>query len=395
MALSFADARALHPALKKRVWLNAAASSPGSLTAVAAMKAHLEETLDSGDLSYPAWARFKETLRARVARFIGASRAQDVGFTPSTSFGFHVMAQVLKARGLTEVAALESEFPSTTVPLLNAGLTVRGVRRRPDGSSEVEAYAEALRPTTRAIAVSVVQFDSGYRVDLEGISRLCKDRGLALLINAAQGLGNVAVDVEALGAAFLSGTSHKWLAAGHGQGILYAKAGWLDGALPLAGWLSVDPADLWRSVPSVEKVDDEHGFVAMGVRTRHEASALEVGGSSWVSLHGLNAALDIHEGLGATQILAHNLRLQALLRDGLRTRGFVPNAPDAPEVGSGICVVPVKGDPNEVVRVLLREAGIMTTARGGGVRISTHYFNTEDDVLALISAFDTLSIRPG
>ena len=394
MALTFAEARALHPARKKWVWLNAAASSPGSLTAVEAMKAHLQETLDSGDMAYPAWARFKETLRARVARYIGARRAHDVAFTPSTSFGFHVMGHALKARGLTEVAVLESEFPSTVVPLLNAGLTLRGVRRGADGSSGVEAYEAALRPSTKALAVSVVQYDSGYRVDLEGISRLCRDRGLALLINAAQGLGHVAVDVEALGAAFLAGTSHKWLAAGYGQGVLYAQAGWLDGPLPLAGWLSVDPTDLWRSVPSLERVDDAHGFVASGAKTRHEASAVEAGGGAWAGLYGLDAALELHEALGATQILQHNLRLQRVLREGLRARGFVPNAPDAPEVGSGICVVPVQGDPNEVVRALLRDAQIMTTARGGGLRVSTHYFNTEDDVLALISAVDRLGIRP-
>lgn len=394
MTLTFAAARALFPSLEQRVWLNAAASTPGSTTVVAAMQAHLQQTLESGDLEYPAWAAFKEQVRARVARFIGAARPIDIAFTPSTSFGFHVIAHCLRARGVTEVAALESEFPSTTVPLLNAGLSVRGVRRRPDGSAPVEDYEAALRPGTKAIAVSVVQYNSGYRVDLDGLARLCRDRGLALVLNAAQGLGQVPIDVEALGAAFLAATSHKWLGAGHGQGLLYAQPQWLSDPLPLAGWLSVRPEDLWSTLPSLTLSDDALGFVAKGVRTRHEASALEVGGMAWVGLHGLNAALELQEGLSPPEILRHNLGLQRLLREQLRQRGFVPNAPDAPEVGSGICVVGVAGDPNEVVRTLLRDARIMTTARGGGLRISTHFFNCEEDVLALISAIDRLGLRP-
>jgi selenocysteine lyase/cysteine desulfurase len=218
---------------------------------------------------------------------------------------------------------------------------------------------------------------------------------VALLINAAQGLGHVAVEVEALGAAFLAGTSHKWLGAGFAQGVLYAQREWLEGPLPLAGWLSVELRDLWHSMPCVERFDDARGFVATGARTRHEASALEVGAVPWVGLYGLHAALDLHESLGASAILQHNLALQRVLREALRARGFVPNAPDAPEVGSGICVVPVAGDANEVVRTLLREANIMTTARGGGLRLSTHYFNTEGDVQQLIDAVDRLGIRPG
>jgi selenocysteine lyase/cysteine desulfurase len=64
-------------------------------------------------------------------------------------------------------------------------------------------------------------------------------------------------------------------------------------------------------------------------------------------------------------------------------------------VGSGICVIPVEGDPNVAVRALLNDEHVMVTARGGGVRLSTHYFNTEEDIVALISAIERIGIRPG
>ncbi|MEW5740201.1 MAG: aminotransferase class V-fold PLP-dependent enzyme [Myxococcota bacterium] len=387
--------RDLFPALKSYTWLNAAASSPTPQPVLDAMTAHLRETAERGDLGYSKWAVFKDQVRARLARFIGAS-ADEVAFTPSTSFGFHVIAQLLKARGVEEVLTLEAEFPSTTLPLLYDGLTLRGVRARPDGRFTVEDLEAALTPRTKALAVSVVQFASGFRVDLDGVSRLCRARGLTLCLNAAQGLGQAPVDVKRLGASFLAATSHKWLMAGYGVGVLYVAKEWLDAApLPFGGWLSVEPQEQFDAWIHTQRADDAHGFTARGTKFRRQASALEAGGGAWVGLHGLDAALALHEALGVQNTLTHNIGLQLHLREGLRRRGFTPNTPDEPSSLSGICVVPVQGAPQDVVRALIKEAAVVTTARGGGVRISTHAYNTAEDVERLLSAFERLGVRPG
>jgi selenocysteine lyase/cysteine desulfurase len=388
-----AEVRALFPSLKEQVWLNAAASSPLCTPVAEAMRQHVAECETRGDVGFPRWLAQKEAVRARLAAFVGAAPAE-VAFTPSTSFGFHVIAQCLKARGVTEVLTLEHEFPSTTVPLLFDGLTVRGVRRRPDGSYPLDDIAAALRPTTGAVALSLVQFNSGFRVDVEGVAKLCRDKGLPLALNGAQALGHVPIDVRALGAAFLSMTSHKWLGAGYGTGMLVVTEPWLD-ALPMAGWLSVKPESLWQAFPETSRADDAHGFVAKGTRVRREASALEGGGGLWLNCHALEAALGVHEAVGTATTLAHVLELQRHLREGLRRRGFTPTAPDEPARASGICVVPVQGPPEEVVKALLRERRVVTTPRGGGVRLSTHVFNTHDDVDQALSAFDAVGVKPG
>lgn len=389
------ELRALVPAANTHTWLNAAASSPTPKPVLDAMTAHLTETAETGDLGYPKWAAFKDQVRARLARFIGAA-PEEVAFTPSTSFGFHVIAQMLKARGIEEVLTLESEFPSTTLPLLYDGLTLRAVRARADGRFTLDDVAAALTPRTGAVAVSVVQFASGFRIDLAGLSRLCRDRGLTLCLNAAQGLGQVPLDVHALGASFLAATSHKWFMAGYGVGMLYVAKSWLDEVrLPFGGWLSVAPHEQFDPWAHADKASDAHGFTARGTRFRREASALEAGGGAWVGLYAVDAALALHEALGVENTLAHNVALQLELRRGLRARGFVPNTPDEADSLSGICVVPVQGAPVDVVRALIRDAGIVTTPRGVGVRISTHAFNTPDDVERLLAAFDRLGVRPG
>jgi hypothetical protein len=92
-------------------------------------------------------------------------------------------------------------------------------------------------------------------------------------------------------------------------------------------------------------------------------------------------------------VLAHNQGLQGVLRAGLRKRGFVPNAPDAAAGLAGICVVPVAGELSAAVRGLFKE-GVVTSPRGGGVRLSTHVFNDVTDVEKALAAFDRLGIKP-
>ena len=394
MSMSLPEIRALFPALQNHVWLNAAASSPLPLPVTQALHAYNEEASQRGDLGFAKWLSMKETTRARLAGFIKAG-AHELAYVPSTSFAFHIIGSMLKARGIREVVTLEAEFPSTTLPLLHAGLELQVVKAAVDGSFSVEAIARAITPQTGAIAVSVVQFSSGFRVDLEALSALCKARQLPLILNAAQALGQVPLDVKALGVAFLAAPSHKWFMAGYGMGLMFIDEAWLDGPLPISGWLSVPPAHLWKAFHGATLRDDGPSFHAVGASFRKEASAIEAGGANWGGMIALDAALTLHERIGVEHTLQHNIALQMKLRTQLRQRGFTPNAPDDEKNLSGICVVPVQGDPNEVVRSLIREAHIVTTARGVGVRISTHLFNSADDIEQLIAAIDRLAIRPG
>ncbi len=389
------ELRSQIPLLQNFTWLNAAASSPTPAPVYAAMNGFLEETLKTGDLGYPGWARFKDEVRARLARFIGATPAE-VGFTPSTSFGFHVIAQLLKARGITEVLTLETEFPSTTLPMLYDGLTLRAVRMRADGTYALSDLEAALTPKTGAVAVSAVQYASGFRIDLEAVSQLCRARGLTFIINAAQGLGHVPLDVKKLGAHFLAATSHKWFMAGYGTGVLFVEKSWLQSVpLPFGGWLSVEPSEQFLPWSNAQVVEDATGFTATGTKFRKETSALEAGGGSWVGLYAMDAALALHEAVTPAVTLERIVGLQLKLRAGLRKLGFVPSTPDEPATLSGICVIPVQGPPLEVVRALLREANVATTPRGGGVRISTHVYNDEGDLERLLAALQRVGVKPG
>ncbi len=393
MAIAPRDVRALFPAVQRHTWLNAAASSPIARPVWLAVEAHLADTVENGDLSFGTWLELREKLRGRIARFMGADPST-VGFVQSTSMGFSVIASLLKGKGITEVLTLEGEFPSTTLPLLHRGLTLKAVKRRPDGSYPIEDIEAALTPLTGAIALSAVQYSSGYRVDLAQIAALCQIRGLKLAINAAQAFGQVPINVTSLGADFLCAPSHKWMMGGYGVGLFYARKDWHDAAhWPFGGWLSVADDDLFNPFVGAERFDDETGFLARGTRLKAEPASLEAGSPAWSTLFALDAAMGIHEGVGVDTTRAQIVKLQTKLRADLRARGYVPSSPDDVVHLSGICTVGVDGDPNAAVRALVK-AGVVTTARGGGLRISTHVFNDEDDLEKLYRALDTAGIKP-
>lgn len=390
--LTPAGVRALVPAVGRFTWLNAAASSPLPSPVARARQELIAQAEAQGDLAFTAWLSDKERARGSIARFVGV-RPEQLAFVPSTSFAFGAVARLLLREGVEEVLTLETEFPSTTLPLLHAGLRLRAVQRDHVGAFPVERLERALTPKTGAVALSVVQFASGFRVDLEGVAALCRAKGLRLVLNAAQGLGQVPVHFERWGVHALAAPSHKWLMGGYGTGVLALCDAWRQDVPALAGWLSVPPELLWQPFAGARVEPGDGAFTATGARFRHEASALEVGGATWDLYAGLAEAVALLGRVGVEAIEAHNAGLQQALRVGLRARGFLPNCPD--ERAAGICVVPVDGPPADAVARLVREANIVTTPRGGGLRISTHVFNTLDDVEALLAAVDRLGLRPG
>jgi cysteine desulfurase/selenocysteine lyase len=393
MTIAVSNVRSLFPALPRFAYLNAAAASPLAAPVADVAKEYLEDMVMNGDLHWPQWLKQKEDLRARLARFIGG-KVEEVAFTQSTSMGFSIVGRLLKARGIDTVVTLEGEFPSTTVPLLHAGLRLRVVRPRPDGSYPVSDIEAACGPEVGAIAVSAVLYASGYRINLAQLASMCRVKGLPLALNVAQALGQIPLDVGRLGVDFLCGTSHKWMFGGYGTGIFWAKDDWHDAShYPMAGWLSVRDDQLWDAFPGSARPVGGQSFPVTHVDVREEPRAVEAGGSQHTSILTLSAALELHERLTIESTRNHIVKLQTKLREGLRKRGFVPNAPDAPEVSSGICVVHVEGSPNEAAKALLNQS-VVTSARAGGLRISTHVYNDESDLERLFRSLELAGVRP-
>jgi selenocysteine lyase/cysteine desulfurase len=193
-------------------------------------------------------------------------------------------------------------------------------------------------------------------------------------VDAIQALGALRIDVERDGIDALAADGHKWLCAPEGCGILYVSRRWLDRVVPQRiGWKSV--VDASRYLP--------YHF-----ELKPDARKFECGSLNFLAIVALGAAIDLAFDVGLDAIEARVLALTAQLRAKLGARGFARVSPDAVAERSGITTVRTVEPPDAVVR-RLRANDVLASPRGGGVRLSPHFYCNDDDVdrcLALLTA---------
>ena len=104
-----------------------------------------------------------------------------------------------------------------------------------------EALFSAVNEQTRLIALSFVEYDNGFRYDLQRIGEFCRQNGILFFVDAVQGLGAVPLDVKSAHVSFLATSGHKWLLGPSGQGFLYINKPFLNNLYVLSSsWLSVE-----------------------------------------------------------------------------------------------------------------------------------------------------------
>ena len=271
--------RAQFPVLAERAYLNAGTEGPLPAAAEQAVRERLaEETARgrSGKRYIETVLELAERVRAGYARVLGADPS-DVALTGSTTDGCNTVLAGLDLRPGDRVITSDEEHPGLLAPL--GRLRRRGIEVVVAPFARI---AEAVTPATRLVACSHVSWVNGQVVDTEALTAT----GVPFLLDAAQGIGAVPVDVAALGCAFYAGSGQKWLCGPEGSGALFVRRDMLDELLtPWPGYTSVargsDPLDL-EPAPDAARLD--HGFPP-GVRsawTLASLGVLEDAGWDWV-----------------------------------------------------------------------------------------------------------------
>lgn len=345
------------PAAERHVYLNTAAAGPTPQPVREAVGAFYRDLEEDGDLYWDSWIERREQIREKVARFIGAE-ADEIAFVPNTSTGMNLIVDLLAEEG--PVLSDELEFPTVTIPWIHRGVPVH-LMPAVEGVVRIESFAADQAPRAATIAVSHVQFSNGCRQDLAAFGGIKAHR--RLVVAASQGLGAFPIDVKACGIDALATAGHKWLCAGYGAGFIYISRNLLESRPPRAiGWLSV-----------------EDPFAFDNVRFRILASnrRTELGCPPFAGIFALGAAVDYLSQIGVDAIAARVLELNMYLTFLLEREGFTVLSPGGSHRSAQtLCEVP---EPARAT-AFLRENGILVTEKREGVRISTHFFNNEEDV---------------
>jgi selenocysteine lyase/cysteine desulfurase len=247
-------------------------------------------------------------------------------------------------------------------------LEVRYVRNV-EGHLPIEDFEKAVDDQTVAVVISHVEYANGFRNDLGGIAEVTHERGALLVVDACQSAGALDIDIKRQGIDYLATSCYKWLLGPSGAGFLYVKGDLIEETEPVfVGWASADQnvfrtVDLW----------DNRRLVLS--RT---ASRFEIGTLSAPSFVGAAAALRLILDYGIERIENCILELTDYLLNRLGEEGFSIQTPKEPHNRSGIVNFRVP-EPQKTVAELQRR-GVIVSARMNGIRVSPHFYNTQEDI---------------
>ena len=357
-------------------YLNHASAGVLTRAAVEAGTAFLAEHASLGAMGYVDWDERVERVRATAARLLGVGAA-DVAFVKNTTEGLSFVANGLDWRPGDRVLVADREFPSTIYPWLaqrDRGVTVDLLE--PVGAGwtlPLERFADALRAhPTRVVAVSWVQFARGFRVDLAELAALCHAHGALLCVDAIQGVGVLPAAFEAWGVDFAALDAYKWLLGPLGTGVLYVAEANRDRLRPL------EPG--WSSVAHRERYDHLELIYADSAR-RFEGGTLAT-----EAILQMGASMDLLLDAGIDAVWRHVDGLLDHLVARVDETPATVVSDRSPSGRSAVVTLDLAGhDPDRVVDDL-RATGVVCSARGDGLRVSPHGYNTRDEVDQLADA---------
>jgi selenocysteine lyase/cysteine desulfurase len=361
------------PITRNYNFLNHASVAPIPKRAAEAMTQYLTQQQE-GSYVKARYGRQVAHARRTAAELIGA-KPDEVAFTKSTSEGICFVANGLKWNAGDNIVTTAVEFPSNMYPWMN--LQSRGVQLRTimeeNGRIPIDNLIDAIDSHTRVVAVSAVQFSSGYRMDLHDLGEWCQKRGVLFCVDAIQTLGVLPINVREMHIDFLSAGGHKWLCGPEGTGIFFCDR-------ELAGHLR--PTTLgWRSMKNGEDFS-HYNYEFHDDARRFEASAHNVAG-----IVGLGASMDLLIEVGIEQITEHVLSLTDHLVERVRERGYRIFSSRADGEKSGIVSIASPSvDLPQLQQHLENEHRIITIIRDGRLRISPHLYNTVEEIDRLVDA---------
>jgi len=377
-----AAARRLFPVTDRYAYLNHASLGPPSVPVLAGVEGYLQDLHHHGMVNQADRDEWLAGTRRQAAHLIGAQPAE-VAFTRNTSHGLLLIANATPWREGDNVVIAETEFSANVYPWLSLkwlGVETRFAASR-EGRIAVEDVARLIDSRTRLVALSFVEYWTGYRNDLVACGELCRARHVRFCVDAVQGLGALPVDVDTCQIDYLSAGGYKWLLSPTGTGILYCRKGLIEDLRPITvSWRSVMPGTYPDYAEPIWP----------------DARRFEEGDLNWPGLHGLAAALELILAVGPSRIEQRIRELTDHLIDGLYRQGYRIVSPVQSWMErSGI--VTFGHDRHDLADLhrRLREAGVIvesqytpgiTSNYPYGIRVACHFINNEEDIDRLLEA---------
>ena len=362
------------PVTEHRLFMDHARVAPLPRPVQAAITAFAEEACEQGTAHYGEWLKEVGIVRSRFAKLINAD-ASEVAFVKNTSEGLSIVANGIDWKEGDNVVVPDIEFPANVYPWMNLqrrGVEVRFVKAV-RGRVPFEQIIAQVNSRTRVLSISSVEFNSGFRNDLKRIGEFCREKDIYFCVDAIQSLGVIPMDVKEFNIDFLAADGHKWMLSVEGLGGFYISKRVMDDIHPaVVGWDSVvDSADYGN-----------YDFTLKPDATRFEEGSLNT-----LGIYAFGAALALLEEEGIEHIEKRVLYLGDCILEYLRHGKFkILSSTEQGERSGSVCFA---GDMDyKKLAVFLREQHVIVSVRDNFIRLSPHFYNTEEEIERFFALLD-------
>jgi cysteine desulfurase / selenocysteine lyase len=341
------------PHLQSRVYLDTAAAGLTWQGHGAAVARFYDDVKSRGYDARPEWQAMTERVRDRLAEWLGVTAA-DVTFVSNSTEGLNLAALSLQFCPGERIVLAADEFPSVARIWEAAARAGAEVVRVPIPGEAVreDTLLSALDARTRVLAVSQTHSGTGTTIDLERVADACHRHGALLMVDGMQALGAVRTrlaHVDVYASSFF-----KWMLSGFGVGVLVTSA---------RARASMHPA-----YQGYKNMDDE--------------SQLQYAHVNIPAMYGLDATLDFFEQIGWDTVHRRVRELGGHLLESAARRRLDLVTPASAHAG----IFVLRCANGEAAQRALAARGISVSARGRGLRVSPHFYNTPDEIDRALAA---------
>ena len=319
------------------------------------------------DVSFQYRSLFVDIRRKSIsmlAQFVNADESE-VGITRNTSEANCLIAHGLNLKAGDEVILWEQNHASNKEVWISQskrmGLIIKlvSVPANPTSSAELtKPFVDAITSNTRLITLSHVSNVSGIAMPAKEICQMAKGRGIMTLVDGAQSLGSMPIDLHEMGCSFYSASTHKWLMGPFENGLLYIQKEFFPRVWPgvIGGG--------WKESTTVDE-----NLCVLGQRNEPSPAALP-------------EVISFHEQVGRKNIEARVVQLAQYLKAEIKSK--LPMAtfvtPMSPDLSKGVVIVNFPGKEIHPMCDRLYHQYGLASAPSGGIRLSAHIYNTMKDI---------------
>jgi len=356
------------PTLSGRAYLNTAAEGIPPVAVGDALRQYFRDKqvgMDGRKAHGAEW----EAVKSLTAEFFGLS-APEIGICSCSSEAYNLAAMALCLKRGDEVVVNDLDFPAGSTPWLQPSCPATAkLWRNRAGALRVDNLVPLLTAKTRLVTVSLVSFFNGFRVNLpEVVAAVRKHSGALLAIDVTQALGRIPLDIA--GADLIVSSTHKWILASHGGGLVgVPSARTTEWTVPAGGWFNLeDPFGANRFEKAVSKPG---------------AAGFTVGMPNYPAIYAIRAGLDYIRSVGVANIDAAARPLVLSCLAELKKLPVELLTPDEPEHMAGILAF--RHPKADAIHAQLHAASVHVMSHAGRLRVAIHGYNTGEDVEYFLS----------